>query len=88
MDFPFQQVIQNNKLLRTFSPEVEEDELVWHRDKRDRRVKIIKNEGWQFQEEDELPVILEVDTEIWIPKESWHRVIKGNGDLIVEIEEF
>lgn len=88
MDFPFQQVIQNNRIVRTFSPEVEEDELVWHRDKRDRRVKIIKNEGWQFQEEDELPVILEVDTEIWIPKESWHRVIKGNGDLIVEIEEF
>lgn len=88
MDFPFQQVIQNNRLIRTFSPEVEEDELVWHRDKRDRRVKIIKNEGWQFQEEDELPVILEVDTEIWVPKESWHRVIKGNGDLIVEIEEF
>lgn len=88
MDFPFQQVIQNNRIVRTFSPEVEEDELVWHRDKRDRRVKIIKNEGWQFQEEDELPVILEVDTEIWIPKESWHRVIKGNGNLIVEIEEF
>jgi hypothetical protein len=25
---------------------------------------------------------------IFIPKFSWHRVIKGEGNLIVEIEEF
>ena len=31
---------------------------------------------------------LVVGETIEIPKESFHRVIKGSGDLIVEVEEF
>jgi hypothetical protein len=37
--------------------------------------------------EDSLPVKLENAKQIDIPKFVWHRVIKGKGNLVVEIEE-
>jgi hypothetical protein len=51
-------------------------------------VTIIESGGWKFQMEDELPNKLSIDDKITIPKLSWHRVIKGDGKLVVEIEEF
>lgn len=87
MDFPFEQKIEENKIIRTFSPDVDSDELVWHQDKKDRTVTIIKSGDWQYQSEDELPIKLVENQKLFIPKESWHRVIKGNNELVVEIEE-
>lgn len=87
MDFPFGQVIQNNKIIRTFSPEIEENELVWHQDLKDRVVTIVDAGGWFFQREDELPIKLMNEQVLFIPKKSWHRVIKGTTELVVEIEE-
>jgi hypothetical protein len=37
--------------------------------------------------ENSLPVKLSNAEQFSIPKFVWHRVIKGNGDLIVEIVE-
>ena len=37
--------------------------------------------------EDKLPNKLKVAEQIFIPKFAWHRVIKGEGTLIVDIEE-
>ena len=88
MDYPFEQEVIGNKLKRTFSPEVDSDELKWHQDLKDRKVTIIEDGGWQFQMDDELPVKLSKASQIFIPKFVWHRVIKGNSQLIVEIEEF
>jgi hypothetical protein len=43
MDFPFEQVeVDNGKLIRTFCPDVEEEELKWHQDLSDRVVTIIE----------------------------------------------
>jgi len=61
--------------------------LKWHQDLKDRKVTIIEDGGWQFQMEDSLPNKLFVAEQIFIPKLAWHRVIKGTGKLIVEIEE-
>ena len=88
MDFPFQQEIIDNKIRRTFSPDVDLDELKWHQDLKDRKVTVIQDGGWSFQLEDSLPNKLQVAEQFWISKFVWHRVIKGHGDLIVEIEEF
>jgi hypothetical protein len=41
-----------------------------------------------IQFDNELPKKLIIGESVTIPKESYHRVIKGSGDLIVEIEEF
>lgn len=87
MDYPFEQKIIGNKIERTFSPDVESEELKWHQDQKDRKVTIIEDGGWLFQLEDDLPNKLHVAQQIHIPKLVWHRVIKGNGKLVVEIEE-
>jgi hypothetical protein len=87
MKYPFDQKIVENKLIRTFRPDVEEEELKWHQDLRDRKVTVIEDGGWHFQMEDCLPNKLSVAEQIFIPKFVWHRVIKGNGNLIVEIIE-
>ncbi len=88
MDFPFEQIEIGNKKIRTFSPDVEEDELKWHQDLKDRKVTIIECGGWSFQMENELPNKLQDAKQIFIPKFAWHRVLKGNSKLVVEIEEF
>ena len=70
------------------SPDVESEELKWHQDLRDRKVTIIESGGWSFQMDDNLPNKLQNAEQISIPKFAWHRVIKGDSDLVVEIEEF
>ena len=87
MDFPFEQIEKEGKLVRTFSPDVEDDELKWHQDLKDRKVTIIESGGWLFQMENELPNKLENAKQIFIPKLAWHRVLKGIRNLVVEIEE-
>lgn len=84
---PYQEEVIDNKIVRTFLPDVESEELKWHQDLKDRKVRIIKSSGWFFQMEDQLPKRLLDGDQIFIPKLSWHRVIKGNNELIVEIEE-
>lgn len=88
MDYPFQQEIVNGKIRRVFSPEVDSDELKWHQDLKDRRVTIVNDGGWQFQMDDGLPNKLSIAEQFYIPKFVWHRVIKGKGELIVDIEEY
>jgi hypothetical protein len=87
MDFPFEQIELNNKKIRTFSPEVDDEELKWHQDLNDRKVTILESGGWSFQMEDELPTKLQNAKQLFIPKLVWHRVIKGDNKLVVEIEE-
>jgi len=85
---PYQQIIENGKILRTFNPDVEDEELKWHQDLKDRKVTILESGGWSFQMDDNLPNKLTTAQQIFIPKFAWHRVIKGHSNLIVEIEEF
>jgi len=90
MDFPFKEELQGDKRIRTFSPDVDEEELVWHRDEADRIVKVIRSEGWYLQMDDKLPRSLDVGKSYWIPMHSWHRILKRKSctELVVEITEF
>ena len=88
MNLPFNQVEKEGKLIRTFSVDVDSDELKWHQDLKDRKVTVIESGNWQFQIDDKLPNKLSNTEQIWIPKFVWHRVIKGDSNLVVEIEEF
>lgn len=85
---PYTQTIEKGKIYRTFLPDVESEELKWHQDLRNRKVTIVEDGGWEFQLENELPIKLSDAKQLLIPKLVWHRVIKGNGKLVVEIEEF
>jgi hypothetical protein len=82
-----QERIDNNSFTRYFSKDVEDSELIWHRDKKDRRVKVLEGTGWKIQLDNSLPKELLQGTEIQIPKMVFHRLWKGTDNLVVEIEE-
>lgn len=83
---PYSERRKDNLIVRTFSQDIDEEELVWHRDREDREVTVLEETDWQFQFDNELPQVLK-DT-IFIPKNTYHRLIKGTGELNVHIEEF
>lgn len=84
---PYKESKNGNIIRRTFSHDVSESELVWHRDREDRIVLPLNENDWMVQFDNELPTKLMVGEEYFIPKNVYHRVIKGNGDLMVEIIE-
>jgi oxalate decarboxylase/phosphoglucose isomerase-like protein (cupin superfamily) len=84
---PYRQIKNKNHIIRTFDENVDGHELVWHRDKKDRIVEILKGEGWELQMDNKVPVQLKEGMTIEIPKEMFHRVIKGKTPLTIRIKE-
>jgi len=84
---PYTENKKDNIILREFSADVDSDELVWHKDKKDRKVRIIEGTDWLLQFDDEMPITLLEGEEYFIPKNIFHRVIKGENLLKLEIEE-
>jgi len=84
----FQENISDNKFKRVFSSDTSEKELVWHRDKENRIVEVINDSDWEFQMDNQLPIPLKKGVKLKIPKEVYHRVIKGSTDLEIIIEEY
>ena len=70
---------------RVFNEDVDESELVWHRDERDRKIEVFSGTGWKIQFDNELPV--DINTVGEIPSMVYHRLIKGQGKLVLEITE-
>ena len=87
VDFPFQQEKRSGYLLREFKESIESEELIWHRDKKDRVVKVVRSYDWMLQLDNELPTRLEEGKKYFIPKEVYHRIHKGKGSLVVKIYE-
>ena len=82
---PYSETNDGNIVRRTFSNNIPESELVWHRDHEDRVVLPLNENDWMVQMDNELPTKLTVGEEYFIPKNTFHRVIKGSGELHVEI---
>jgi hypothetical protein len=78
-EMPFEEVGE----VRTFSKDVDADELKWHRDEEDRLVIPIGENDWMFQRDNGLPE--PIKGEIKIRMGEWHRVIKGTTDLKVRV---
>ena len=76
----------DDSFVRTFD-NVQSDELVWHRDKKDRTVKVIRSDNWKIQFDNELPNIMDEGDTININKEVYHRLHRGKGKLVLEIKE-
>lgn len=72
---------------RYFLDIVEELDLIWHRDERDREVKVLYGKNWQFQFDNELPFDLIEGNIVNIPAMVYHRIIKGDGPLELLIQE-
>jgi hypothetical protein len=72
-------------VIRTFENSVLDNELVWHRDRDSRMVSVLNGSGWELQHDDELPIQLNQVVEYYIPKMTYHRLIKGKDNLVVRI---
>ncbi len=85
---PYLDKYVDNKIVRYFSEEVDDKELIWHRDKKTRDVEVISGDGWQLQMDNELPEDLKKGKIYRIPKMEYHRVIKGTSQLVLKIKEY
>lgn len=81
---PYIEEKKDGYILREFSEDTPSFEFVWHRDKEDRLVEALHDTDWKFQLDNQLPIRLSKD-KLFIPKETYHRLIKGTGDLVVKI---
>lgn len=84
-DRPYTETYSDGWYERTFSGDVDNEELKWHRDREDRIIEPIGKTDWMFQRDSELP--MRIEGQIHIPKGQWHRAIKGTGDLKIKIKK-
>jgi len=84
----FEKSIYKNVFTRVFKESVKKEQLIWHKDRKDRVVKVIYGTGWKLQYDNELPFELEVGQNYYIKKENFHRLLKGNSELKLEIKEY
>lgn len=82
------QKLNTKEFIRTFPKDVTSEELVWHRDRNNRIIKVLEGEGWELQLDDNLPQPLLVGEEIVIPSYTFHRIKRGKTDLKLKIEEY
>ena len=83
-NLPFkEEKIDENVYIRHFSKNVKDEEMTWHRDHENRIIEPIKENDWYFQIDNELPI--RIDRKIEIPKETFHRGIKGTTDLDIKV---
>ena len=81
---PYTEEKKDGYIIREFSQDTPSFEFVWHRDKEDRIVQAMHDTDWLFQLDNEVPLRLS-ENKLFIPKETYHRIIKGTGDLVVKI---
>jgi len=75
--------ITDEYIIREFDDTVDPVELMWHRDREDRKIVSLTETDWKIQLDNDLPVSM--DLPIFIPKGEWHRLIKGSGVLRLKI---
>jgi hypothetical protein len=75
----------DNWVIREFTQDVNPIELLWHRDDEDRLLEMVEGAGWQIQLDNNLPIELTQTNKINIKKHDWHRLIKGDGNLVLKI---
>jgi len=84
---PFKENIKDGFNIRTFSSTLDKNELKWHFDEEDRIVVCEHDTDWQLQMDDELPKKIEKNEKYYIPEGLYHRLIKGNNDLIIKVKK-
>lgn len=72
---------------RVFENSVQSDELVWHRDHNTRQITVVEGSGWKLQLDDSLPIDLNKGDIFKIEAEQYHRIFKGDTNLVLDINE-
>ena len=80
---PFQETkLSDNEFIREFSQDTDSGEFMWHRDRESRIVESIGDIDWMIQIDNELPKVID---KVLIPMGVYHRLIKGSGDLKINL---
>jgi hypothetical protein len=87
VNFPFTQKNEDGYIIRTFSQDVDSEELTWHYDLHERFVTCEYDTDWLIQFDNQIPKQIKKGETIHVPPFEYHRVIKGTGDLTVKIKE-
>lgn len=88
MGHPYRETrLSKDSMIREFSWDVSTDELEWHMDRRDREVEVVTGRGWRLQLQEGLPFDMVPGCRYKIPKNSWHRVLRGDETLRILIHE-
>jgi hypothetical protein len=77
--------VTDKYIIREFNENIDPIELMWHRDNEPRIIEILEETDWKIQLDNNLPTSLK--ERIFIQKQEWHRVIKGNGTLKLKIHK-
>jgi hypothetical protein len=84
----FENSIAGKVFTRVIKEDVKQDQLIWHKDKKDRIVKVVYGTGWKLQHDNDLPTELEIGQNYHINREQFHRLHKGDSELKLEIKEY
>lgn len=84
---PYSDKQSDDGFIRVFDEAVDPMELIWHRDKKDRSIHVLEGNGWLLQYDNALPIMLEKNKVYFIEAETYHRIVKGNGNLTLKIVE-
>jgi hypothetical protein len=79
--------VSENRFKRVFDEQVDDGELIWHKDRKDRVIYVIESNGWKIQYDNQLPIDLVNGNTYYVEKENYHRVHKGKGNLVIEIQQ-
>ena len=83
---PFSQTEKNGKKIRIFKENISLEELMWHFDDEDRIISHLNKTNWKLQMDNCLPLNLEKGKTYYISEGRYHRLIKGFGELNLEIK--
>jgi quercetin dioxygenase-like cupin family protein len=78
--------LSSNQYIRSFSKDLDYDEMKWHWDEEDREFEILEGVGWSFQRDNSLPMEMKVGDKIKVKKGEWHRALKKpdlETDLVI-----
>lgn len=84
---PYEEIISDGYHIRTFSSNVDENELKWHWDEQDRIVVCEQDTDWMIQLDNELPQKIAKNQKIYIPEGVYHRLIKGTNNVTFKIKK-
>ena len=80
-------ILDHKTSIRVFSSDSPAHLFKWHYDHEDRLIEVINSAGWKFQFDNDLPFLLDKDKYLSIKKGNFHRLIKGDGQLIIKVHK-
>lgn len=82
---PYYEKSDDGYFIRTFTQNTPSEELKWHFDDENRVLIPLSGTSWQLQIDESLPVELNINQEYFVPVDVYHRIIKGQGDLVIKL---